>query len=256
MLTKLIRAALAVALIFAVPASAGPLLNSYLAAAPAGITFVAVGTVRNQDTATSISPTYPAGIQSDDVAILTVLATDSSSSPGSQTVTTPAGWTLIRAIPQTTIPSIVTSYGGIYWKRLTGSESGSVAVSISETSNTYPVGAAITVWRGVLSSGTPVEGDAHRVNGATTSQNANAVTTTGNNRMVLSFYQGCLTGSTGTPTAPATEVFDMNDTTGGGGQCNFSGYYKLAPTSGAQTAINRTAGSSGFLSVSVALIPN
>lgn len=218
--------------------------------------FVNVGTLFTDVTTSTGNPTYPAGIANNDVAILTVLVTDSLPSPGSQAVTTPAGWTLIHTISNTTIPAIVECYGAQFWKRLDGTETGAVVVTLSETTNTYPACMGIAVFRGCTTSATPVEGAAHTVQATNTTQTANAVTTTGPNRTILSHFLAVpVAGTTGTANGSAVEIYEQTSVNAGG-KGNFAGYTLDAPTSGVQTAISRTVNNStGYVSISCALIP-
>jgi hypothetical protein len=145
-----------------------PMLVGAAAAEP---TFVAAGTVATGSTSLSIP--YYAGLQADDIAIVWAGA---NSNP---TVGTIAGFTALTPISAGNFDA------GLFWRRLTGGESGNV--SLSMTGANQCVGVMIGI-RGAITSGTPHEGHA-----STTEDNEDAevagpdLTTTGSNRLGIRF---------------------------------------------------------------------
>lgn len=129
---------------------------------------------------------YPGGIAVEDIAILQVQFQDFNGSVGS--IATPSGWT---EVAQDILGASNEKRQAVFWKRLTGSESGAVTVSPSgagfcdSSSDTKAV--TMSIWRGCIASGTPYEGA-----GTNKGQNASPVgigiTTTGADRTIVGCY--------------------------------------------------------------------
>lgn len=165
------------------------------------------GLADNSDSAADPPVAYPAGLQAGDIALLHAYIDDPG---GANSIATPAGWTLIAHELQNADASTANA---LYWKRLTGSESGTVSItSGSGHAATDSFCGVMSIWRGCIASGTPYEGLANNTGGSTTLTGA-AVTTTGANRRVLHFG-GHSGTATATPAATWTEVYDYETNSG------------------------------------------
>jgi hypothetical protein len=140
-------------------------------AAAAEPTFVAAGTVATGSTSLSIP--YYAGLQANDIAIVWA---GCGSGPTFGTITD------FTAVTPVTVDNCVS---GLFWKRLNGSESGSVSLSL--TGGAQAVGVMIGI-RGAITTGTPYEGHANTTedNGDATVAGPN-LTTSGVNRLGIRF---------------------------------------------------------------------
>jgi hypothetical protein len=178
------------------------------AAGGASPAFVIAGTfTTNAGSATA--PTnvpYPTGLLVNDIAFLEVISRENSITP--HTVDTPPGWTLVG---ESGINGLTRNRHALFYKRLTGSESGTVGINRTPAySATDEFGGIISIWRGCIASGTPYEGLNTNTTTATT-MTGSSVTTAGPNRLVVDFL-GRLEG-TQTTTAPAgrTKDYDQNN---------------------------------------------
>lgn len=172
-------------------------------------TFEAVGTLDTNDSGPNpLDVPYPAGLQADDIAFLHCVINDSAAA---NSVDTPAGWTLVD---QELLSGLNFGNHALFWKRLTGSESGTVTVNTAGSIGTDDsFGGIMSIWRGAVASGTPYEGLANNT-GQSTSMASAAVTTTGSNRTVVHF--GATRGGASGATASAgyTEQYDQDHGTG------------------------------------------
>lgn len=125
-------------------------VNAYLKA-PSGVTgppqLQDSGTTVRAGSATSINVAYPA-VATDDIAFINVV----SVSIAARTIDTPSGWTAVGE--QGMGNGSTTNRHGLYWKRLDGTETGNVTVSITGGTAVNLVG-RMTTWRGCVASGTP-----------------------------------------------------------------------------------------------------
>jgi hypothetical protein len=150
---------------------------------------------------------YPAGIQANDIAIIYVHALASS---GSLTFNVPSGWT---QIDQQQV-AVANRAHAAFWKRLTGSETGSVTVT---TNIGATVTAGMTVWRGCLSSGSPVEGSNHAQQTVTTAViGAPTRTIASPDRTLVHCYASVDGAPTFTPGSEYTVAWQDGATTKGG----------------------------------------
>lgn len=146
----------------------------------------------------SLALTYPT-LAANDVLIAQVHIASSSA-----TITTPAGWTLIRSDTGNNRRS------SLYWKLANGSESGTVAFALSASVNA--VGGMVSV-RGVDTT-TPVDASAGQTNGsASTSCTAPTVTASAAGGMLLTISSG-VGNLTFTPASGQTEQWDVTTTAG------------------------------------------
>lgn len=189
------------------------LLNPYAFSTASGAigttpTFVATGAA--DSSLTTVAPAYPAGIQSDDILILSVWGFDSS---GSATVVDPAGWTAV--LPANRNSSNFHA-SALYWKRATGSESGTVSVTFSESLNLGGALGVISAWRGCTTSGTPFERANFYMQHSTTAMQGKGLSTAGINRRVVCFTFGHGSATSGSNTNGWTEDYEGNANPGTG----------------------------------------
>ena len=149
--------------------------------------FVADGGATGSTAWTSGAVSYPAGLQANDIAFIHINFPDGLSSPGGQTISTPSGWDLVDSQSPVAVGGH-TTIAYVFWRRLDGSESGSVTLTASENSNTGCVRAVMSIFRGCVTTGTPYE-DADKLTFNNTSTPlAPSVTTTAANRLVCAFF--------------------------------------------------------------------
>jgi hypothetical protein len=161
--------------------------------------FQAHGAPDDGSDATVVVP-YPAGILENDIVLLHVVHRPPL---GTAAISTPAGFT---SISNTTMNGIANSRHAICWKRCTGSESGTVAVSVSGgSSGSNSIIGIMSLWRGCKTSGNPYEGLATS-NGSDGTMESPAVITTGANRRILHFL-GHGGAETETPAVGYTEEY-------------------------------------------------
>ncbi len=162
----------------------------------AQVTFVAAGT--GSGGTGNLAPAYPTGLQANDLLLLQVTVGDGTTTP-----TTPSGGWAILYGPDTVTPQ----YGNpgrqwIYYKFASGSETGTLAITITGYSTNV---ACIYAFRNVKTSNFA---EAASYTGSPTTPAstipANSVTTTGAKRLAVSFNyvqadfaMGSFTGSTG-----------------------------------------------------------
>ncbi|MDP9424034.1 MAG: hypothetical protein M3Q19_14600 [Pseudomonadota bacterium] len=197
-----------------------------------------------------MSVAYPVGIQAGDIAIIHALVVDSLND---NSLNVPNGFTQIEQVPLFSEAN-TSSAAGIFWRRLNGSESGSVSVTTAvSTEATDTLAAGMSVWRGCVAAGNPFEALATaRANN--TSMTGSAVTTSGANRRVLHF---CATysGASATPASGWTEEYDYYAPfgTGEGGLMLFSKERAAAGTESA--AVHTLSQSRRWVTFALALIP-
>lgn len=173
---------------------------------PAG--FVAAGTM-DATTASSLAPSYPAGLAADDVLFLFIAIRDTV---GNATIGTPTGsWTLVDDMPYL---SDLDETSALYWKRATGSESGTESITLSESVDTGNGIAVITAWRGCVASGTPFERNDFNSSLTTTDHRGKGLTTAGDGRRVVSFFYSHGVNTTGTNINGWTENFEQGTAIG------------------------------------------
>jgi hypothetical protein len=160
---------------------AGALTRMLGRSAAVGVTptFVIVGAfTTNAGSATA--PTnvpYPTGLLLNDIAFLEVISRENSTT--AHTVDTPSGWNVVG---ESDINAFARNRHALFWKRLTGSESGTVGINRTPAYGaTDEFGGIISIWRGCIATGTPYEG---LNTNNTTGQTAvgASVTTTGPNQ--------------------------------------------------------------------------
>lgn len=181
---------------------------------------------------TSLDVPYYSGFQADDIAFIWAFANDTP------TFGTVSGWTALTQVNNGT-------FGGrLYWKRLTGSESGTVTVSASGAVSA--LGIMIGV-RNALTSGTPYEG-ANSANGSGTSQTSATIITTSDDCLGLRFG-GSGVASASSPPSGWIERVDTN-----------SGFNVQIDTidlasAGTEAASTRTISSASWVVQTLAVLP-
>lgn len=164
---------------------------------PSQVTFQAAGT--GSGVTGNPTPSYPSGLQADDLILLQVTVRDTSNTP-----TTPAGFTLLYGPDSTG-----TCRQWIYYRFATGSESGTITVNIGGSNCKMT---RMYSFRNVaLSSFTEGGGFG---SGSSSTINAQSVTTTDTNRLAVSFVfvnddnaVGSFTGETGGDWTEAASEF-------------------------------------------------
>lgn len=194
-------------------------------------TYVAAGAVASSGTVS-----YYAGISADDIGIIVARGYNIESYSAT-------GWTHIA-----TASSSVTS--GVLWRRMTGGESGTVAVSPPGGGS---VDTAVMIGiRGCIASGTPYEGYNNTGGGpGETAQTSATIVTTAANRLGvrMGVWAGGLTATS--PPSTWTERVD-----GASSECAVQIDTKDIPTSGTEAASTRTL-SAGYWDVhTLAMLPS
>ena len=155
---------------------------------------------------TSISTAYPGNLSANDIILYVVLIGDTTNTP-----TTPTDFALLFG-PDTT----AVQRGYVYWKRATGSESGSLSVTTNATAQCR---ARMFSFRGVRSAGTIYEGESATTSGSDDQFFDQGVTTTGTLELAINILfigddrdTDSMTGETGGDWTQA--VAEYENTTG------------------------------------------
>lgn len=161
--------------------TAGRLLSVY-----AGPPFlVDESTVGNVQFPSSFTVPWPAGHQQYDIALLYVCT---HYILGAHTINVPSGFTLINDV------DLGSSHGALFWRRLDGTESGSVTIDpvpASHSSSTSDYFASLAVYRGCKLTGTPYESNVGAARSST--ENIGAIGSTilevvGPDRLYINHY--------------------------------------------------------------------
>jgi hypothetical protein len=190
--------------------------------------------------------TYPAGPQSNDIAFIHVVTAEGQGI--GHNIECPSGWT--EAHEGTYRDNF---RHALFWKRLTGSESGTVTITITGGSTSFTVAGTITYWRGCVASGTPYEGlaNAGGENGTVVSS---AITTTGPNRRVLCFTN---TDELNNPTPGSgwSQQFAYNTDQGPEAGCTVQCLQREQASAGSIGAGSHSVDSARWGSITLALLP-
>lgn len=205
------------------------------------ISFVNVGTIALVGSGDLI-PGIPASIANNDILICTLHQRENVVS----TIT--AGWTLKVSGNGDTINRL-----SVWWKRTTGSESAPTITHLAGDSSI----AAITAWRGAVTSGDPFDVVGTVQNNAGSPISTTSVTTVTNNAMVLHSFGSADNNTWGTYTGvPTTQVFQQANTTGADDSLAMTyGVKTPAGATGAAGATQATLGPDTGVSVQYALKP-
>ena len=187
---------------------------------------------------------YPTeGTRAGDIAILQVMQ---NTSPG-VTITPPVGFQQIGSPVDPGNGFIQTAF----WKRCDGYELDDEDVVMSSSSG--DLRGRISLWRGAVLSGNPVEGAGGNFGADTTAESA-AVTTLGPSRTVVNLLS-VLGDATFTPPSGYTEGYDENDTTGSNGSLSINSI-EVAAASTVGPATTTVTPSANWDQHSFALIPS
>lgn len=191
----------------------------------------------------SLSVPYYAGLAANDIAIILVYAY------GNVTFGSASGFTAESQV-NTTQSGTPATRCRIYWKRLVGSESGTV--SISTTSADASSGRMIGA-RDCILTGTPYEGYASNNGNTGTTMTSPSTVTSGPDRLLLRFWG---TESVDTSTPPATWTEEYESANGTAGFTVIACDSKQRATAGTESASTRTqTDNSSYVSFGLALMP-
>lgn len=192
------------------------------------VSFVASSASGAAASGASIASTVPAGVQSGDVAIAFLESWQDSTPP---TVTQPAGFTQKGAVWAS---SDAGAQNSVWWKRLTGADSGSYTFTLNATRwNTVQV----LAFRGCAASGDPFDAVATPVGFTTTGVTSMSLTTTdANGALIFTVYND--NAGTHTPPTGFTEPASVDV------DCAACAY-KLGSTPGSQTISGASISASG-----------
>ncbi|HEU5013948.1 MAG TPA: fibronectin type III domain-containing protein [Roseiflexaceae bacterium] len=201
------------------------------------ISFVAATTFTSgASTTSSVVLTYPTHLVGD-IMIAQVLISSSTA-----TITTPAGWTLIRSDTGNNRRS------SLYVHSATDSDAGTIAFPLSTSVNA--VGGIVDV-RGVDTT-TPVAASAGQTNGSSATCTAPSVTATKAGDWLLTFSSG-VGNLTFTPAAGQTERWDVTTTAGGSNSASELATEALAGSGATGTRASTMSGATTSLGQSIVL---
>lgn len=202
--------------------------------------FVAVGT--KASAAGTLSVPYYAGVAANHIALIIAAGYNDV------TFGEISGWN-----SETQVNSIG-MHAKVYWKRLTGGESGSESIT-GATSNANH--AVMLGFSGCTTSGTPYEDFQSNSSDGSTSNTSDSTTTTGPNRLLVRFYTDEAGGISTTPPASWTERYEDWDTVPSMGFNRIAVDTIEQATAGTVSATTRsTSFSSSLVNFSLALLPN
>lgn len=230
----------------------GMLLNPYrYASGFIGVpAFVGAGTLGSTETTTTMTPGYPAGISANDILFMFIALRDGS---GNATISSVSGgWTLVQEMPYMTVSDETSA---LYWKRATGSESGTETVTLSEVLTNGNGMATIVAYRGCVTSGTPYERNTlYAIASNSTTHQGKGLTTAGTDRRVVSFFYSYGVDTTGSNNNGWTEDYESGSTTGTDGTISVNSIQKSV--AGKVAGCNRTmAATCTFICYTLALVP-
>lgn len=190
---------------------------------------------------------YPVTLSANDILLLHLSLTDDLGNADVSSIT--GGWTLAGSAYAND------TFGKLYWKRATGSETGSETVTLTEIiSGSAPASGVMSSWSGCISSGTPFEELTFANQGSGTNITGSAISTSGPNRRVVSFFSHPKIQTTGTNTNGWTEEYDLNS--GAGDTTTMECCSKDAPSAGSVSACTRALAAAGVTNaITLALIP-
>jgi hypothetical protein len=196
---------------------------------------------------TSFTVPYPAGLQANDILFLNLGIKDDLGNADVSSLSD-AGFALVGS------SFASDAFGKLYWKRASGSESGSVTVNLTEEVSSAIGAGVMSAWSGCIASGTPYEDYTNNTQTATTSITGAAIDTTGANRRAVSFFGHVLVATSGTNTNGWDENYDSSTATGD--DATFACCSITAPSAGTVAACTRTNADSSLNNChTLALIP-
>lgn len=173
--------------------------------------WIARGTHIAQNSATVLLP-YPAGLLANDVAIAQLNVSDPLTGGGGWN--TPAGWTLLSS---SNINGDNRDRHYLFWKRLAGSESGTVTFTTfggMGGSGTDSCTGVMSIFRGVKTTGDPHDNIAISNAGNDTTPNAPSIATFGENRLICNFRSHNFPGASFAAGTDYTAHYVLNTTVG------------------------------------------
>lgn len=144
----------------------------------------------------------PSGAAANDIAVVGIYVEDT------MTITPPSGFTL-----KADLRTSATTRGGlvVYWKRLTGADSGTYSFTWSATPTPWR-GANCGLWSGRIASGDPFDGTVGTAESTSTVTTLNVSTSpSGSNGDALGFWTNFNGGTSFTAPTNYTERADNND---------------------------------------------
>lgn len=203
--------------------------------------FQALGTTATGFASTS-APGFPA-VVINDIGLLSV------GSDGSGVITCPAGW---QPVGNGQVAVDAGFSAAAFWRRMDGTETGTVTVTRSVAAANLFFGARITTYRGCVPDGVPFE-TATATTGTSTTATGPALATSGVNRLAVTLWAW---GNAGVSTADAawTVVYQVNSTAGDDG--SLAAERLTATTPQRIAAPSRTlTGSEPYVAFGLALLP-
>lgn len=203
-------------------------------------------------TGASISPSLPASIAANDIVWILVLNHTATTTPGA--ISLPAGWT--EATPQFTYRSsgsVIVGVAALYWKRMSGGETGTITVSrTGTTGNTTLLYAQTYRETGCVTSGDPFD-DCQGTDGVGgLTMTFAAISVLGTERTLLAFGAN---GANATQSGPGTylstpTIVSDGTTTGSDGSLRLS-HLDNQSTDGSKSGSSANATASGWASFHV-----
>ena len=222
-------------------------------------TFVSIGTAQNSSSSSATyTATYPAtGIVAGNIALVFLLGVENVGSAPTWTISPPSGWNLLTGPLDPGLYSIISARSYAFWKRLTGSESGSQNFTSTSSTSRFRF-CAMSVYSGCIASGTPFEGldTNHSPAGtATNDPQGKAIVTTGANRLGVS-YLGVTDNTSGLiPAGGWSSIYDNVNATS-----NLHNHIatKALTSAGTEAAYNPSnlSANESWCGISLALLPN
>lgn len=172
----------------------------------AGPVYFANGGLTGTSNATTAAIAYPAGVQVGDVAYLLVHSDNNSAITG-------PGFPWVQVGVQV---NTGTTFGAaLFWRRLTGTETGTVSVTRATAGTNNWFGGTMTVYRGATPGGVPHEIPAAN-SGSGTAVTGVALSTTGPNRMAVQLW-AFGAAVTSAPGGAYTEDWELTNAAGNDG---------------------------------------
>lgn len=173
--------------------------------------FVAAGTMDSDDdvvpgTVTWVDPGLPAGLQENDIMLMSCVITKGQTTTGFPTGGDMASWTLIKEWAYGV-------YGACwYWKRAGASETAPTLDLVTKDQNQACLSAVITAYRGCVTSGTPYSEGVWRVDGLDATPKTKEITPTTDGGTIISSHAIDDKTAWTTPPPPSGWTVDFEDT--------------------------------------------
>lgn len=222
--------------------------------------FVSLGANAGAYNSQSFGVPYPAGIQANDVVIMEV-RTQGLAATTTPTISRPAGWTTIAnpvgpsGSTSGDSHSDLKSTAAWFWKRLVGTETGSVTITASGgDGSAQGMGARMIMFRACVENGDPFE-SAISNSGDSTVMSGTTIVTLGPNRLAANFYAVVDNANTSDPDTGWTESYDDSFAFALGNQRRALSVAQM-PIAGSTPPETRTfVNKAAWSSLSLALVP-